>query len=150
VHGQFDVRVVSGVPPGRSHVETLITGTTVHDLFFAGLRWFRAFTPLTGPGGEDVLEFGTLYDDCNLCVSPNFATLFYFNYYDSLHDLNNVVSWSYQDASFLEAVLFLLRVDTAFEYRDQVPDAVAARKRRDLLGEGSDLFVHAIMSQYAS
>jgi hypothetical protein len=110
---QFDVRVVDTSQPRRSQVETLITGSNLPQLFFAGIDWYGAFEQPAVPVAEAWLQFASFHEDC-LCVSNDFRTLFYFDYHHWFHDTNNVFSWSCQDAFFLEAVLFLLRVDMAF------------------------------------
>ncbi|OWP61308.1 hypothetical protein CDA63_20125 [Hymenobacter amundsenii] len=148
VDRQFDVQVVNAVQAGRTQLETLLTGTTLPQLSIAGIQWNSAFEPLEESGWEPMLHFASFHEDY-LCVSADFRTLYYFDYHCLFQDTNNVVSWPYRDASFLEAVLFLLRVDTAFEYRNQVPEAGAFRTLRDLLGEGSDQFAYTVMAQYA-
>ncbi|RPD44346.1 hypothetical protein DNI29_21815 [Hymenobacter sediminis] len=139
VDRQFDVQVVKAGQPGRNQLETLLTGTTVSQLSIAGIQWSSAFEPLEAPGWEPMLQFASFREDY-LCVSTDFRTLYYFDYHCLFQDTNNVVSWPYQDASFLEAVLFLLRVDTAFECRSQAPEPGAVRTLRDLLGAGSEQF----------
>lgn len=148
VDRQFDVRVVKAGQPSRNQLETLLTGTTLPQLSIAGIHWNNALEPLEEPGWEPMLQFASFREDY-LCVSADFRTLYYFDYHCLFQDTNNVVSWPYQAASFLEAMIFLLRVDTAFEYRNQAPELGAARTLRDLLGEGSDQFAYTLMEQYA-